>query len=267
MQTRVKARFGSIAEALQEGQTVRVLCCGATPACKVSCSNYGYHEFCFRCGWKHFTPHRARSLKQILESRALRSQTIQTTTVAELPADYTSEVPMEGSLWCMKYGVTPDIMQVYGIGWSEELQRVVLPTYSREGELTCVQMRAVHPDQQPKYLNLGSDPATLFWTRPLPERAVVVTEDIMSAIKVARVHPAVSTLGTNCNDGKALEIARACSTAIIWYDSDAAGTNGAAKAARMLGFCGVQTINICTPKDPKEYSSQEITNILKDAAC
>lgn len=132
-------------------------------------------------------------------------------------------------------------------------------------ELTALQMRAVDPWVKPKYLNPTgpSVSAAIFMSAP-PTGVTVVVEDIISAIKVGKVHHSTSILGTNMTDARALKIASHNHTAIIWEDGDKAGRLGAVDAYKQLSMLGVTIRKIKTPDDPKTYSLEDIRSIINN---
>ena len=171
----------------------------------------------------------------------------------------------------MKSGVSVDVAKHYGFGWSESMGRVVLPVYDEVGNLCTTQSRAVYPDQKPKYMNKKNGDMTcvafysddaLLLGEPVTQ-GIVITEDILSAVRVGRLMPSVSTLGTNLSDKLCMRLIRALNGIVcVWYDGDEAGVRGARKAYKTLRMQGVQAKIIKTEKDPKEYSNAEIRSII-----
>ena len=188
-----------------------------------------------------------------------------------LPGDFTESIPEHGLIWFLKYGVSAEVARHYGFGWSEKMARVVMPVYDETGNLCTTQSRAVYPDQVPKYMNKKNGDMTcvafysddeLLLDAPVQE-GLVITEDILSAVRVGRLMPALSTLGTHLSDKLAVRALKSVYGPVyIWYDGDEAGVKGARKARRTLELQGKQAIVIKTEKDPKEYSNDEIRAIL-----
>lgn len=94
---------------------------------------------------------------------------------------------------------------------------------------------------------------------------LVVTEDVVSAIRVGCTAPACSILGTTCSPEQALHIQRRCSRVFVWLDGDKAGQAGAQHVRRVLRLAGLDVTLVKTSKDPKLYSNREIKEILLDA--
>lgn len=250
-----------IAKTLQPNQKVRVRCCGKDNTMIVSESNAGYSAYCFRCGRKEFQRHGERSLAQL----ARLPYQNDAKAPLRLPEDFTEAIPQKYATWFLKYGITMETAAKYHIGWSDKYHRICLPVYDVfSNDLVALQMRGVHPDQKPKYLN-PEGPATgsALFMSGVPTGVTVITEDILSAIKVGRVCHATSVLGTKLTDTRLSKLAAYNKTICIWLDSDKAGQDGARTMARSLQLLGVRVYRAYSDKDPKEYNSDQIKEILK----
>jgi DNA primase len=150
-----------------------------------------------------------------------------------------------------------------GIGWSSKLHRIVLPVYSDSGDLLYYQCRAVDKGQVPKYINPRADKSTLLYTRFPPgsnRHRVIVTEDILSCIKVGRHIRCVSILGTATSTGQATRLAR-YNRVTYWLDPDKAGLRGSAKGVKTLKLL-TSADAIYSNKDPKNLSDRVIREHL-----
>lgn len=254
-----------IAKKLPQGSKVRTKCsenCGADNSQLVSHTEKGYHRHCFRCKTSNFEGHGLRSIELI--ERHKKERAIKRDALVQLPEDFTLDVPQRAAVWYYKYGISAELAASYGIGYTPELDRVVLPVFEDE-ELIAVQMRAVDPWRKPKYLNpVGPKVSSAIFESAPATGVTVVVEDILSAIKVGRVHHATSILGTNMTDARALKIAGRNHTALLWLDGDRAGIKGTVPAERQLNMLGVNVRRIRTTGDPKTYSLQDIRSIIHD---
>lgn len=186
-----------------------------------------------------------------------------------LPEDFQYSMPDVGYAWLLKGGVNQFLIEHYGIGWSDAMHRVVIPVFS-EASLSAVQARAVLPGQKPKYLNKTGFGTSLFWSddavmlqEPIGDWGVL-TEDILSTIRVGRIQHAVASLGTSLNHRNASRILQRHPSMLVWYDGDDAGIRGAAKARKTLELQGAEVRGIKTSRDPKSYSNEDIAKIIKD---
>lgn len=254
-----------IAKSIPQGSRLRTRCgepgCGKDNSQLVSHDEHGYRAWCFRCRIPKFESHGLRSIELIERHRKERA--IQRAVAVTLPEDYTLQVPPRAAIWYYKYGISAELAAMYGIGYTPELDRVVLPVYE-SGDLVAVQMRAVDPARKMKYLNpLGPKVSSAIFESAPATGVTVVVEDILSAIKVGRVHHATSILGTNMTDQRALKIAQRNNTVLLWLDGDKAGKRGAVAAEKQLRLLGVNVVRITTADDPKTYSLEEIRSIIK----
>ena len=172
----------------------------------------------------------------------------------------------------LKGGVGTFLVEHYRIGWSDKMNRVVIPIWNELHELEAVQSRAVYPDQKPKYLNKAGrrNHTALFWSddevmidEPRGDW-VVLTEDILSTVRVGRLQPAVASLGTSVNHRAASYIIAAHPSVLIWYDPDPAGLAGAAKARKVFELQGADVRIVRADKDPKMYSNEDIKRIIRE---
>lgn len=174
----------------------------------------------------------------------------------QLPADYSSEMPQEYHDWIAQYlpvELFPEYSKTYG--------RLIFPIYYK-GELKCWQGRALN--REPKWLTKsGRHP----WGTKFPyisgnSNTYVITEDIISAIKVSQVHPAISILGSSVNQEYVNFLLTLGSEFIIWLDNDEAGHKGAQQLFDKLKLCANIKL-IHSEFDPKCYSVTRIREYLK----
>ena len=250
------------------GHTARIECdCGSGKSRIVNHSPQGYSYFCFRCDAQEFVGKGKQTLAELARITALNDAAENIHLKIELPHDMSYEIPLEGRLWLYSAGVTESLWSSYKFGWSDYLQRVIMPVYNKEGTLIWFQARAVHEGQSPKYLNPQGDRNSLvFWSnrKSLSESAqnqtLVVVEDILSAIRVGEVTPTASLLGTKVSTAQASLLAN-YTHVTTWLDSDNAGVSGAYKLRRVLNMV-TETSNLVTEKDPKLHTREEIRWLL-----
>lgn len=228
----------------------------------VSHDLHGYRCHCFRCGESQFVPHGLQRISD-LNRRKAELAFMEERTV-RLPKDYTLEIPEKDMLWFLQYGIDPELARSYGIGYSDELDRVVLPVRGLDGKLDAVQMRSTDPNVRPKYLNPFGPKvsAAVFMSGP-PTGVTVVVEDILSAIKIGKITHATSILGTALTDERAEKIAKHNHTAVVWTDNDRAGQKGRLKATRQLLLLGMDVYRVRSPDDPKTYNLEDIEEHLR----
>lgn len=178
-----------------------------------------------------------------------------------LPTDFSQEIALPGLLWLWKYGISDAEITGFNIGWSPKLHRVILPVYSDTGTLVYWQGRAVGIGQSPKYLNIKgvSNAENIFARGSSVGDRVVLVEDILSAIKVGRVCPSLCILGARVH--RDLYPRLRGKGVYLWYDNDAAGRKAEAAFKTTFGSL-IRPHYIRTDRDPKEYSTRRITEII-----
>ena len=255
-----------VAKTLAVSRKTRQDCdCGKGKTRIINHNTSSYSYMCFRCEDSGFVSKGKQTLEELAHVRALNEAAANERYDIKLPNDFTTEIPLVGRLWLYKGGITESVWRQYKFGWSEKMQRVVMPVYKGE-KLVWFQARAVLHGQKPKYLNpTGDRNALIFWADSTPSGSVrgtpiTVNEDILSAIRVGAVTPACSLLGTKITTAQANQLAQ-YDRVTTWLDSDRAGVEGAHKIRRLLGMV-TEVRNIVTTRDPKLQCNDTIRELL-----
>ncbi len=141
--------------------------------------------------------------------------------------------------------------------------RLVIPIARDSGTVVAFGARALHPDQQPKYLNspetaIYSKGRTLYGLH-LSKRAVreagyaVLVEgyfDLAQAVQ-AGVHPVVACCGTALGEGQVRLLKRFAPKVIVSFDPDPAGAGAAARSGELLVAQGLQ-VNVAVLADGED---------------
>jgi len=256
-----------LAQSIATGSKTRIEHdCGGGKAAIVNNLPKGYSVYCNRCGHTDFVHKGQRTFQEIMQQRKRDledADSIRGST--NLPDDFSLEIPPEAMLWLLKANITPYIARAHGIGWSKRYQRVVLPVYNNN-ILVFYQMRAIHKHQTIKYLNPSVDRKSIaYWVHPVSNLdtldRIVITEDILSAIRVGKHIPTVSMLGTKISIQQAEQISK-YKRATTWLDPDEAGITGAAKMRKTLRVV-MYADNKITNVDPKELPDRLIKQYLR----
>lgn len=252
-----------IAETLKTGGSTRVNCPDCTGGGKsmvISNTPRGYSSKCFRCGddSRKFKPHTGLSFSEVMAmQRALEA--VVSAPEPTMPEDAVP-LPLDKGLWLYKYGIRHSTALEYGFMWSAKLGRIIIPARLQHG--TVLQMRSVY-GHTPKYLNIGNPNGDTFkCSTSGPANYMVITEDVLSAIKVSNSCYTESTLGVVLSDKAANRIVSMYPRGFVWYDGDKAGILGSKKAVNVLTALGGQYVSIHTDLDPKEYTYKQIQEIL-----
>ena len=196
------------------------------------------HAHCFGCGYR--------------EEAEFRAIVKRLTMCKPLPEDTTHVLPQKALQWLGKYDIMKDESKTFL--WSSEREYLIFPFYDQEGRLEAWQGRSFSGTGR-RYFTTGavSDIMILYGTG----RNVILTEDVLSAIKVGRVAVGLPLFGSNIPPRLLLRLATRFKDLGIWLDRDKAkeSHHGAVRASQM-GFDRVRTI--ITDLDPKEYTTDEI---------
>lgn len=176
-------------------------------------------------------------------------------------SDFHPVIPDEALNWLKKYGVSENEIKHYDLCWNRESSSLVFPIYNQEKKLIYYQERYFGPNKdKPKYITRGSKTQQLaFITNKNFPESIVLVEDFISAIKVGRYCSASPLLGSNINAKAVKWLSEHFRRVRVWLDIDKAAES--LKEASKLIIKDVRVV--LTKLDPKEYTTQEIINILE----
>lgn len=177
------------------------------------------------------------------------------------------------SRWLGSYSITPGEASRAGWLYSPSYEQLLFPFYNGDGGLCCIQARNFNPQRasRAKYYNKGekSKSCTIYgqFTETTgdtgPEhntRQLVLCEDAVSSLKVARCCPSMPLLGTHIAKDKLKALRASYDSLIVWLDSDKfKEAVYIADTAKWLGF---KARAVFTELDPKELSDETIRNVL-----
>ena len=173
----------------------------------------------------------------------------------ELTLNLTDDIPIEPKRWLLSYGITNEEIGKYKIAWDANTQILVLHYTQNYWQGRCF------GNQLTKYLSKGIKPLTIYGNGA----TIVCVEDILSAIKVARLEPnfcATPLLGSSMSLETTQSLSERFKDIVVWLDRDKA--KEAIKISRNLKQRGVDSNVIISPKDPKEYTKGELIEWLKN---
>lgn len=189
-----------------------------------------------------------------------------------LPDDFDYNIGHKGVEWLKKYSLSHKEIVDNRFGWSNKgiflkKQQVpmapllVFPIYDQVGHLLMWQARNFG-EHGPKYYTKGAKDCLHILGEQQGD-TVIVTEDLISAIKVSRIAPAMPLWGSYLS----LEIARRLSSrfnkVVMWLDKDKA--QDSFKQAQNLSYLFKEGMtSIRTERDPKDYSTQELQEYLNE---
>lgn len=166
--------------------------------------------------------------------------------------------------------------------WCPSKQQLVYQWFDAEGNVILQQGRNFHPMAKQKCQTYGSpeDVLPIYYRatkasdtetsvteetigKEEAEHAVhrlVIVEDPLSAIKIARQSDCMPCLGSDLSRTKLKRLVRLYGAFLVWLDSDM--YKNAQRMARRLEFLGAEARAVWTPLDPKRYSDTQICNML-----
>lgn len=200
------------------------------------------HGWCFGCGYFE----RGDRPKARMPAKAPR-------TASELPNDLTGYLPSRNREWLFKYGLKP--WQVDWFKYSPSLDRHVYVVTGEHGQPVYWEARSV-TGAKPKTLSHGEKPVHVF--NPSCN-TLVLTEDIISAIRVSNHYAAMPLFGAHLNDKNLLTITLRYDRIVVWLDEDK--YREAVKIKKRIEVFK-KSLVIHTDKDPKEYPEEEMKKIL-----
>ena len=210
-------------------------------------------EWCFGC--HDYTPPEGRN---IVEKHLDKQKSSVLTKIVKLPEDAQKYLPVNVNSWLQKYNLTERELSVLNPLYSFERDLLIFPVYGPDGLLMYQGRYFGENVKHPKYLTygakdvlhiLGNDPET-----------IVVTEDVISAVKVSTVTSALPLWGSGIPLGLARRLSDRFKRLGIWLDMDKAKESLRMRSDLSPLFDDV--FSVITPKDPKEYNHEEIAGFL-----
>ena len=234
--------------------------CGSSDAL----AEYDTNTYCFSCG-------RSRS-KSVEKSffPELGDVNKSNNNSLLMPPNATARLSLPAQRWLLSYNLFEEEWKKYGIRYIHEAKineftirdRLILPSFKRNGDLEFYQARALRRGDSPKYFTEGRK--GLFWSIGEYEHkdSVVLVEDMISAMRVGQQVQAVALLGTKINEEQLLQLAEKYGTIIVWMDGDRPGQDSAKKIVKKATLMFPRVFNIVTRRDPKCLYDGEIKEKL-----
>lgn len=176
--------------------------------------------------------------------------------------DARAETQSQVYAWLFSKGLIPEM--VPNLRWSDKARRMIFPVSSGMSL-----GRGLSPLQNPKWIQYNGK-SSFAYVAPLKQniRGIVLTEDLLSAYKVAYVSNHFGTgdivvcamLGTRLDSKLKLFMAQNGWPVLLMLDGDKAGYDGVKRVRRELkAFLGLRVQDyIVDGNDPKDLSSIEI---------
>lgn len=212
--------------------------------------DYDDHEYCFGCKY-----YKLKGDTNALRTKYSKRYTINNYDKGVEMLENFGEIPRNAMKWLLSYGISQDDIKEFGIKWEVKKQLLVLLDTAKYW-----QGRVFDPNNKLKYLSSGIKPLTIYGTGD----TLVLVEDIISAMRVARTHSGFCSaplLGSSLSYEFENQIVESFKHVYVWLDRDKAVN--ALRIKRKLTSRGLESRVVVTDKDPKEYTKGEIIQWLK----
>ena len=214
---------------------------------KDNLGEYEDHFYCFGC---KFHKHKSDTIS--LRKRLERKHETVYTPVEDMVL--TEELPSIAKQWLLKYGITMEDAKEYNLQWNPNMNMLMLmkTKYYWQARL--------FDKARPKYLSKGRKPIQIYGHG---KNRVVLCEDILSAIKLARVSREICAsplLGSTISFEALRYYKKRYDRVTIWLDRDKAKES--VKISKLFQQYGTKCDVIITPLDPKEYNRKELRDWL-----
>lgn len=159
--------------------------------------------------------------------------------------------------WVLQYGLSLEELLRRGCGWNDERKQLVF-TFQ---DTACWQARNFREGSKSKYYTQGDVNELIpIYSSGHNDGRLVVVEDCISAIKVARHCDSMPVLGSHVSNGKLHRLSKLFHTIYFWLDSDKLKeSRNAADRARLIG---INAHVIFTEDDPKCINDGDINVAL-----
>lgn len=221
--------------------------------------------YCFGCGYKE-----SSRLSPYVQ-RAERRTEVQGLRVPEDCSTSYGQVAVE---WVSKYGISVEELIKRDVLWSDKWQQLIFTFYDESKNLLVWQGRNFNRElaKKRKYYTQGKpeDVLTIYQSSLCGGndhgqhadklRRLVIVEDCISAIKIARYSDSMPVLGSTLSLSKISRLRPFYDVLEVWLDGNMFHkAQNQASNAKMLGF---EARAIYTELDPKELSDEEILDKL-----
>jgi hypothetical protein len=231
----------------------------ACPKCPSSDAYWEYedgHGYCFSCNTYFPAPLKKRIQRavDIAHNKKDEANKSSNTTVINT-SGWTRHLRADALAWLLKYRLTADEIKSNDIFWDTGSQSLVfviawLPTTgSTERSPKIAQYRSFSNSlgKLPKYLTTG--PKSSYYKIYGQRKQLILVEDVVSAIKVARTDSSIPLLGTSVNYSLILKIKDNYDRIDVWLDPDKRKESLA--ISLQLNQYGIKSSPIFSQNDPK----------------
>lgn len=229
------------------------------------------HAHCFACTYHEFNEIGTTGfMGNILEVENLKKNKMFEMPDIKLPADASTNIDAMALAWLSKYDIEMKEVEKYDFRWSPSKKMLIFPFYANDfedehikGKLMGWQGRSFNVLSQLQYYKVGGfiDFYNVLNFEEGRGNNLIIVEDFISAIKIARNFTVMALLGSQMSTSRLNGLKRWTRELTFWLDEDKADKAGEfVRTATMLGF---HANYVVTKHDPKAYDNQTIQEILE----
>lgn len=220
------------------------------------------HKRCFSCGYSEQPKPTPNQI--VMQLQALNDGVKGPTEYKRihLPADCAQTFPDEVSRWWRAYGITDKEAITNNFTWSGSWERLIMPVYRQMGQLAFWEGRAFAPNKSRYHIEGNpTDFLDIIGPRSLNQDCLVLVEDKLSAIKIARRTTVMVLHGSHLPLSQIVMLRNMFNRIVMWLDFDKA--KDSMSKIDTLGNYFDEARMVLTEKDPKCYNNMEIFHELK----
>ncbi len=214
--------------------------CGSSDAA----TDYGTYTYCFSC--------QKRRNKSAVNSK-FGAGKVDRIVMKGLP-DRSVDMPPEATRWLVLSNLW-ELADKYGLYYSDQWQRVIIPSYDLDDTLLGWQGRNVFENNKTKYLQSYQNKPILFYSKSCKDvkGPVFLVEDAASAMCLGEFVPTVALLSTHLDSaGKQLKrLLDLSDEFVVWFDKDRPGQEAIEKVAKRLSMICNKVHKIVNTEEPK----------------
>lgn len=219
------------------------------------------HSYCYSCHYYIPSPSIER-LRQ--ESESKKAPKVKANDDLIFPPDYMPLMDALGAKepqkWLRQYGIQDWEINKHRIGWSNTQSLLIFPVFDNDNNLIMWQGRNF--GEGIKYLTKGPKSDILHLVGQTARGVIIVTEDMVSAIKVGRTYQAAPLWGSEMSLGLIKTVATGFDVMGVWLDPNK--TQKAVEIA-LRASQYIPTFIVVSTKDPKDYNTEAITEFVEIA--
>lgn len=212
------------------------------------------HQWCYACGYHVPAPLENRIKTTITHTDASNKPP----KTIELPFDASVNIPRDIEVRLETWGLTKALIAKHKFMWSNQKQRLIMPVYDIYGQLLMYQERSWDIGLR-KYLTTGPCSDIMHVLYPTgyegDKSVVILTEDLVSAIKVSLYKPAMPLWGSDIPLKTIKRLASQFYVVGVWLDPDMK-LKAIKDVLRISQY--VPAFFIHSHLDPKFYNKEQI---------